>query len=328
MAVIACFSPKPPEDGAFHLLSIMSPEVINTLLSLPKAERHLHIEGALPWHLLHTLEPARFPSPPGSWHPDFRFRDFSHFEAELLEMAFAWYISPERYHEAAKIVFARHLAQNVRYVETSFASGVVEFGGLDGRAILHAIKSAVPVGLTVKVFLGIHHNGYNERTWDFLEECLFWTELDGLDLHGTESLPLEPWTAVLWQKARAQGKMTKAHAGEFCGPDFVRKVIAELGVTRIQHGVRAAEDSALLSEMARNGIECDVCPISNVKLGVVPSIQAHPLRKMLDAGVRCTINTDDPVSFGNTLMDEYALLAHEGGFKEAELFELAKMGTP
>lgn len=306
----------------------MDNSLLNTLLSLPKAERHLHIEGALPWHLLHNLDSTRFPSPPPSWRPDFRFKDFAHFEAELLQMAFAWYTSPERYHEAAKVVFARHLAQNVRYVETSFASGVVEFGGLDGRAIVRAIKSAVPTGLTVKVFIGIHHNGYNERTRDFLEECLFWPELDGLDLHGTEDVPLESWAAELWGKARAQGKITKAHAGEFCGPDFVRRVIDELGVTRIQHGVRSAEDPTLLNEMARNGIECDVCPISNVKLGVAPSIKDHPLRKMLDAGIRCTINTDDPVSFGNTLMDEYALLASEGGFSEADLRKLAQAGLP
>lgn len=295
--------------------------------ALPKAEHHLHIEGALPWHLLHGLEPVRFPAPPQSWAPDFRFRDFAHFEAELLDMAFSWYTSPERYHEAAKVIFARHLAQNVRYVETSFASGVVEFGGLDGHAIARAIKAAVPEGLTVKLFMGIHHNGYNEHTRDFLENCVYWPELDGLDLHGTETLPLEPWTAKLWEKARAHGKLTKAHAGEFSGPDFVRKVIAELGVTHIQHGVRASEDTALLLEMARDGIQCDVCPISNVKLGVSTSITAHPLRRMLDAGVRCTVNTDDPLSFGNSLLDEYALLITEGGWSESDVLKLARTSS-
>ena len=95
---------------------------------LPKTETHLHIEGALPWELLHQLDPKRFAQPPASWAGDFRYKSFEHFERELLDMAFAWFTSPERYYEAAKIIFQRHLEQNVRYVETSFASGVIEFG--------------------------------------------------------------------------------------------------------------------------------------------------------------------------------------------------------
>ncbi|MDX2111937.1 MAG: adenosine deaminase [Verrucomicrobiota bacterium] len=296
------------------------------LANLPKTETHLHIEGALPWHLLHALDAVKFPHPPASWHPEYRFRDFDHFESELLAMAFGWYTSPERYHEAAKLIFARHLAQNVRYVETSFASGVVEFGGLDGHAIVKAIKSAAPAGLTVKVFCGIHHNGYNERTRDFLEDCIHWPELDGLDLHGTESMPLEDWTARLWQKARDAGKFTKAHAGEFCGPEFVRQVIHELGVRRIEHGVRAAEDSALLAEMAALGVACDVCPISNVKLGPTRSLATHQIRLLHDAGVVCTVNTDDPLSFGNTLTEEYLALHREAAFTRNELVALAKNG--
>src|SRR5450755_4066488 len=94
--------------------------------ALPKTETHLHLEGALPFELLQRVRPD-FKQPPASWARDFKFRDFAHFETELLDMAFSWFTSPERYHEAAKLIFARHVAQNVQYVETSFASGVVEF---------------------------------------------------------------------------------------------------------------------------------------------------------------------------------------------------------
>lgn len=294
---------------------------------LPKPEVHLHFEGALPWEVAHAADPQRYPSPPTSWAEDFRFRDFAHFEEELLGMAFPWFISPERYGEAGRTLFANlYERENVRYVETSFASGVMEFLGLNGQAVARAIRASAPEGLHVRVFMGIHHNGYHAGTRDFLEESLTWPELDGIDLHGTETFPLEDWTADFWARARAAGKETKAHAGEFDGPDFVRRVIHELGVSRIQHGVRASEDPALLEEMARNGVACDVCPISNVKLGVVPSIAAHPIRQMMEAGVACTINTDDPISFGNRLADEYRALHVEQGWTLRELASLAKNG--
>jgi len=293
---------------------------------LPKTETHLHIEGALPWELLHQLDPKRFAQPPASWAGDFRYKSFEHFERELLDMAFAWFISPERYYEAAKIIFQRHLEQNVRYVETSFASGVIEFGGLDGRAVLAAIRAAIPKGLVVRVFLGIHHNGCPPKMKPVLEESLTWPALAGLDLHGTESLPLEKWTSELWAEARKVGKFTKAHAGEFCGADFVRKVIEELGVQRIEHGERADEDPSVIAVAVERGIAFDLCPISNVKLGVTPSLREHSIRHLRKEGVVCTISTDDPLCFGNTLQDEYEALAREMDFTREELADVARAG--
>ncbi len=293
--------------------------------SLPKTETHLHIEGALPLELLQRVRPE-FSVPPASWAPDFKFRDFAHFEAELLDMAFSWYTSPERYHEAAKLIFARHVAQNVRYVETSFASGVVEFGGLDGKEVLAAIRAAVPAGLEVRVFLGIHHNGAGPAMKPVLDAALGWPDLAGVDLHGTESFPLEPWSAEYWAAARRAGKYTKAHAGEFLGADFVRRVLEELQPQRIEHGVRAVEEPALLAELKRRGVALDVCPISNHKLMPGVTLAAHPVRQLLDAGVTVTISTDDPISFGNTLTDDYAALVEQCGFTRRELVRLARNG--
>src|SRR3954471_18423078 len=158
--------------------------------SLPKTETHLHLEGALPLELLQRVRPE-FARPPASWAPDFKFTDFAHFERELLDVAFSWFTSPERYHEAAKLIFARHVAQNVKYVETSFASGIIEFGGLNGREVLAAIRSAVPPGLAVRVFLGIHHNGAGPTMKPVLEDALGWSDLAGIDLHGPEDFPIE-----------------------------------------------------------------------------------------------------------------------------------------
>jgi adenosine deaminase len=159
-----------------------------------------------------------------------------------------------------------------------------------------------------------------------LEDSLSWPGLAGLDLHGAEEMPLEDWTRELWPAARAAGKHTKAHAGEFCGADFVRVVIEELGVQRIQHGVRAGEDASVLALAAARGVVFDVCPISNVKLGVAPTLREHPLRELRAAGVVCTVSTDDPICFGNTLQDEYEALARDMDFTPAELADIARAG--
>jgi len=301
------------------------PSLLAFVQSLPKTETHLHLEGALPLELLQRVRPE-FQQPPMSWAHNFKFRDFGHFEKELLDMAFSWFTSPERYHEAARIIFTKHVAQNVKYVETSFASGMIEFGGLNGREVLSAIRSAVPAGLEVRVFLGIHHNGAGEKMKPMLDEALGWPDLAGIDLHGFEDAPIETWTAPYWAAARKAGKYTKAHAGEFMGAGFVGRVMQDLQPQRIEHGVRSVEDQVVVDELKRRGIALDMCPISNHKLMPGISLANHPIRKLFDAGVKITLSTDDPISFGNTVTDEYVALAERGGFSRKELVQLARNG--
>jgi adenosine deaminase len=304
-----------------------SPELAAFLHDLPKTETHLHIEGALPFHLAQGFRPDQLKSPPASWADDFKFRSFAHFEEELLAMAAAYHHSPEQYFRSAQEVFGKLFhEQNVRYLECSFASGVLEFIGGDGPATCEAIKRAVPAGMDVRVYLGIHHLGYNEQTRPWIDESPHWEYLDGVDLHGPEDHPMGDWAPRLWEAFRAAGKQTKAHAGEFCGPEMVRYALDELKTTRIQHGVRSVEDPALVARLAAEDITLDVCPISNVKLDVVPTMAQHPIRQLLDAGVRCTISTDDPISFGNQLHEEYTALSQDLGFSFAELAKIAKNG--
>jgi adenosine deaminase len=294
--------------------------------SLPKTETHLHIEGALPYELLRAWQPETYPENPYFHAPDYRYPSFPKFDEILLGHALPWFVSAERYHEAAKAIFAKHVAQNVRYVETSFHLPVAGFINTPGREIIAAIRAAVPAGLEVRIFAGMARPDYTGPMQAVIDDLGNWDGLAGVDLHGLESLPTEPWTAKVWARLRAAGKVTKAHAGEFGGADRVREAIDQLGATRIQHGVRAAEDPAVVALAAERGVTFDVCPLSNVKLGVTPSISAHPLRSFTAAGVRCTISTDDPLVFANTLNGEYAALAAEAGFSRAELARLAKNG--
>jgi adenosine deaminase len=293
---------------------------------LPKTETHLHLEGALPYELLQRLEPERFARPPVSWAGDYRFRSFGEFDELIIGLLSPWFTSAARYHEAAVQVFRRLAEQNVRYVETSFHLPIVQFIPERGDAILQAILEAVPSGMTVRVFAGLVRDCHTGDMPAVIADALRWKWLAGIDLHGHETLPLEEWTTDVWHRARNADKETKAHAGEFGGAANVRIAVERLGVRRVQHGVRAIEDPEVVALLVREGVTLDITPISNVKLGVVPSLREHPLRRLLAAGVRCTVSTDDPLIFGNTLTDEYVGLATEAGFSAAELVQVARNG--
>jgi adenosine deaminase len=294
--------------------------------ALPKTETHLHLEGALPYELLTSWDPEQWPPDPKFRGRSYRYESFPDFERILLDHALPWFTKAERYYEAAKAIFAKHVAQNVRYVETSFHLPVTRFVNIPGPEIIAAIRAAVPTELEVRIFAGMLRSdivGDLRPTIDLLHT---WEGLAGIDLHGHELMPTPPETAAIWARARAAGKITKCHAGEFDGAARVREAIEVLGVRRIQHGVRAIEDPAVMKLAADVGATFDVCPISNVRLQVFPSMKDHPIRRLMLAGIRCTVSTDDPLCFANSITEEYQSLETELTFTPAELAQVARSG--
>jgi adenosine deaminase len=294
--------------------------------SLPKTETHLHIEGALPYELLTQWQPEQWPPDPKFRARTYRYVSFPDFERILLDNALPWFTSAERYHEAAKVMFGKHVAQNVRYVETSFHLPVTRFIKVPGPEIIAAIRSAVPAGLDVRIFAGMLRSDFGGELRPTIDELHKWEGLAGVDLHGHELIPTHPDTAKIWARIRANGKVTKAHAGEFDGANRVREAIEVLGVTRVQHGVRAIEDPTVMRLAAERGVTFDMCPISNVGLKVVPTMKEHPIRRLMASGIRCTVSTDDPLCFANTIVEEYESLANELTFSRAELAQVARNG--
>jgi len=294
--------------------------------ALPKTETHLHVEGALPYEVLREWKPREYPARPFFHAPEYRIRKFERFDKILLGHALPWFTSAQRYYEGAKAIFAKHTAQNTRYVETSFHLPVCLLLKIPPREIAAAILAAAPRGLEVRVFAGMARADYRGPMRAIIDGIAACDNITGVDLHGLETLPTEAWTARVWKRMRAAGKITKAHAGEFGGAGRVREAIVKLGVTRIQHGARAIEDPRVVALAAARGVTFDMCPISNVRLGVVRSIREHPIRAYMRAGIRCTLSTDDPLVFNNTLAGEYAALASEAGFTRAELAKLARNG--
>ncbi len=296
------------------------------IASIPKTETHLHVEGALPYELLVELDPERFPLDPDFRKPEYRYANFVDFEKLLIDHAVVWYTSPERYHIACKRIFERLARSNVKYVETSLHLAMTEFIGADGRELASAIKSAAPDGMEIRVIGAFVRNALTEKMRPVIESCHAWDELDGVDLHGQEWLDLEDWALPVWKRFKEQGKIIKAHAGEFGGPENIEEVLNKLGVERVQHGVRAVENPDLVKRLADEGIVLDICPISNEKLRVFESLEDHSIRDLHVAGVSCTVSTDDPLCFANSIDDEYRALADRLGFTRAELAEIAKNG--
>jgi adenosine deaminase len=314
---------------AFHpAYAEADPALAAFIARLPKTETHLHLEGAVPWELLRELDPAKFNTPPPFWDPAFRYDSFEHFLQLILDYAAPWYTSAEHYGKAAELVLAECRKQNVKYVETSIHLAAVVHASGSGPEIIAAVKEAAAKaapGMEVRVFLGLNRDDYGRFPKEIVA-AVNWEGLDGLDLHGVETIPLQEWTAGVWRQARDNGKFTKAHAGEFGPASFVREAVEVLGVTRIEHGVRAAEDPEVMALLRDRGVTLDVCPVSNLKLKVAPSIREHQIGVLHRAGVRCTVNTDDPFFFGNRLEDEYAALALDAGFSRRDLATLARNG--
>jgi adenosine deaminase len=144
----------------------------------------------------------------------------------------------------------------------------------------------------------------------------------GIGIGGSEhDFPPEPFQQV-YRQARKQGFCTSAHAGEAAGPESVWGAIRALKVDRIGHGTRAGEDQALLDYLVEKQIPIEMCPISNLRTGVVASIAQHPIREFFERGLLVTVNTDDPKMFGNTLAEEYQVLVDCLGFSKDQVRRL------
>jgi len=148
----------------------------------------------------------------------------------------------------------------------------------------------------------------------------------GIGIGGSEQeFPPEPFEEV-YEKARQLGFHTSAHAGEAAGGASIWGAIRSLRVDRIGHGTRAEEDESLLDYLAEHRIPLEMCPISNVRTGVVNSLEEHPIRRYFERGIIVTVNTDDPKMFGNSLAEEFQFLEGELGFSRDEIQFLILQG--
>jgi adenosine deaminase len=289
--------------------------------ALPKVELHLHLEGAIPhgalWELVRKYGQAGELRGPAGLAERFRYRDFAHF-IDVWTWKNGFLREYDDFTLVAEAVAGDLAAQRVRYAEVFFSPGDFARRGLAVQRLAAAIRAGLDRVGAVEVALvaDLIRDTGPEVAAATLEAVAELRELGviGVGLGGSEqAFPPEPFAPV-YERARRLGLRTTVHAGEAAGPASVWGAIRALRPERIGHGTRAVEDPALLARLAATRLPVEACPLSNVATGVVGSLEEHPIRRMLDAGVLVTVNTDDPKMFGNSLAEEYALLQARLGF--------------
>ena len=293
---------------------------------VPKVELHLHLEGAIPlealWELVQKYGGDSSAPDLASLERRFEYRDLPHF----IE---TWLWKNEFLRELEDFTFigeavARDLErQNVRYLEAFYSPPDFAHHGLGTQRLTEAIRMGLSRvgGIEVALVADLVRNYGPDRATRTLAEVSEVRELGvvGIGIGGSEEqFPPEPFAAV-FEEARRAGFRTSAHAGEAAGADSVWSAIRDLRIDRVGHGTRAEEDPALLAHLAEHRIPLEMCPLSNVRTGVVPSIDDHPARRYFDRGIPITVNTDDPKMFGNSLAEEYRLLEERLGFSRREI---------
>lgn len=298
----------------------------------PKAELHLHLEGTTSPETLWALAQANHVAlPVGTLAELRRLYTFENFDRFIdLWMLMCSCLKTAADYERMVDGFAQECArQNIRYVEAHFTPYNHELLGIGGRRALEIVTRRLqaveaaggPVVRLITDIPGEARGKAGPLTVELLEEeanpLVVAIGLGGPEV-GFPRVDFAPWFA----RARAAGYDAVAHAGETAGAEQVRQAVLDLGVRRVQHGVRAVEDETVLRLLAERGICCDVALTSNECLKVVPAVKDHPLRRMMAAGVPVTLSTDDPPFFGTDLNREYERAHRELGFSAGELWEL------
>jgi aminodeoxyfutalosine deaminase len=309
---------------------------------MPKVELHLHLEGSIrPATLLalarrHGVElPANDVEGLARWY---RFRDFPHFVEIYLAICSCLRDGAD-FARITRELGETAVAHQVRYVQVAFVPSTHQrFKGMPYDEVWGGIREGAAwvereLGVRLQFapdFPRTRRLGDSTRAVEATLEFAVAHRDEGvvaLGLGGYETgNPPEPFTEV-FRHAKAHGLRSWPHAGEMDGPASVWGAVHALGADRIAHGVRAVEDPELLDYLAEHRIGCDVCPTSNVCLGVYPSIVQHPIRQLIKAGVPVTINSDDPPMFSTTLTDELRALARAQAFTAAELAALIRTGV-
>lgn len=292
---------------------------------LPKAHLHVHLESTVRPATLAELAADHGVAVPD--HPP-AFAGFAAFAAFAAQNALVrgCLRRPDDFARIAREFCADEAAQGTRYAEVTFTAA--SHGERLGRpeapleAVLDGMAEGRAYGIECRVVLDHPRRRPVERAWRTLELARKYDGVVGIGLAGEESHPVAPFTEV-FAAARDAGLGVAHHAGEMCGPQSVRAALGEGHADRIGHGIRALEDPRLVAELRDRAVPLEVCPSSNVTLGLVPALPDHPLPRLRDAGLTVTLNTDIPSVTGTTLTDEYALARDVFGYDDAVLAELA-----
>jgi adenosine deaminase len=290
------------------------------IAAMPKVELHVHLEGSIrPETVLMLAErnnislPASTPEGLTDWY---QFRDFPHF-VEVYVAVSKTIRTPDDLELIVREFADGQARQNILYTEVTYtASTIQKYAGIEWAdqrdALRRGREYAQSLGIDVRFILDIVRDDEDLTEADRVLDWVIDGHADGLvaalGIAGKESVGTALFKPVFDRAAEA-GIPVTAHAGETAGPDSIRETLEITRAKRIGHGVRAIEDLKLVAELRDQGIPLEVCPSSNVCLGVYPSLADHPFGRLLDEGVLLTVNSDDPPMFSTTLNEEWERLS-------------------
>jgi aminodeoxyfutalosine deaminase len=290
--------------------------------SVPKIELHVHLEGAVrPKDLFEMATRNRFPLPARSEAELarlYRFRDFDHF-LDLWRMTTPAIQTSRDFRQVVASYAEEAVSHGAVYIEGIFTPSERVAGGASWDEVFDgfcdgAAESRERFGLEVRLTPDTPRDFGLDVAMETARYAIKYKDrgVVGLGLGGPEaSHPPEPFERA-FRLAKEAGLGSVPHAGEAAGPASVRGALDVLLADRIRHGITAVADGGLLRELADRSIVCDVCPVSNLRTGVVTSIGRHPLPAMVAAGVLCSISTDDPAMFDTDLTREYEVAGQVG----------------
>jgi adenosine deaminase len=303
------------------------------LRGIPKAELHVHIEGTLEPEQMFAIArrngvPLRFGDVEEARRA-YRFRDLQSFLDIYYEGAGVLRAEKD-FFELTSAYLERAASEGIRHAEVFFDPQTHTARGVAFETVVRGIHRALAdaearFGLTSKLILCFLRHLSEREAARTLEEALpFRGWIHGVGLDSSEAgNPPSKFEAV-FTSAREAGFLPVAHAGEEGPPEYIREALEKLKVLRIDHGVRCTEDRALVRELAAARIPLTVCPLSNVKLGVFPTLARHNLKQLLDRGLCVTVNSDDPAYFGGYIAENYRAVAGALGLSRQDIVQLAK----
>jgi adenine deaminase len=301
--------------------------------SLPKAELHLHLEGTLEPELLFELaDRNRIGLPYASIDEARRAYVFADLQSflDVYYAGCAVLLSEQDFYELTSAYLARASTQGVRHAEVFFDPQTHTDRGVALGAVVNGIRHALAdgerdLGITSRLILCFLRHLSAERAMATFEEALpyrQWITAVGLD-SSEANHPPSRFRAV-FERARGEGFLVVAHAGEEGPPAYIEEALDDLGAVRIDHGVRCTEDEALVRRLVAEQVPLTVCPLSNVKLRVFSSLAEHNLAVLLRRGLLVTVNSDDPAYFGGYVADNLEAAAGALALTPTEVAQLAR----
>jgi adenosine deaminase len=301
--------------------------------ALPKAELHLHIEGTLEPELMFTLAKRNGVELPFASVDDLRraydFTDLQSF-LDIYYRGAGVLRTREDFFDMAVAYFRKASSQNVRHAEIFFDPQTHTHRGIPFATVIEGLRDAQQYAerelkLTSKLILCFLRHLSEEDAMKTLDEAMPHLEsIAAVGLDSSERGHPPGKFARVFARAREAGLLTVAHAGEEGPPEYIREALDLLHVKRIDHGVRCIEDPELVDRIVAEQIPLTVCPLSNVKLRVFPTMRDHTLRELLHRGVKITINSDDPAYFGGYVSENYLAAAEALGLTQQEVERIAR----